>query len=150
MESVHDQFVIRKIDKDGRPIGSVSINWEAQNKWTEVDQNKVPVWLEVESANECRHCKTIHEIKCSCTHGHNEHLFGGGCRIKKCLCDRYDGFLSTRVEVIKKTVELPGIDVSKLEEQTKAVPVLADAQKRLDNLKRIKEKVLASKNSQED
>lgn len=38
----------------------------------------------------CHHCLLMnrpHKFVCDCSHTHNDHVFGAGC--KKCPCERY-------------------------------------------------------------
>lgn len=106
----------------------------------------------------CRHCNVPHiNFKCACTHDHNDHTFGGGCKIKGCLCDRYDaskGIPKVKIEKAPKAARIPkispvigfamaDIDLDKLTGQTETTVELMLAQGRVDKLRKQKEQLEA-------
>jgi hypothetical protein len=94
------------------------------------------VWME---ANGLSHTKD-----CKCGHHHADHNYCGGCKVKGCLCDRYDQTMakSALLEMASKTkpgtvVEfaMADINLDKLTGDTQKTYELMQAQARLDKLR---------------
>lgn len=83
----------------------------------------------------CPHCSRMeslgvsHKRVCHCTHHHADHNFAGGCKVKGCLCDRYNQqearVVARPVKVVKPKEEYQAQEID---------PVLADKIKRDQNL----------------
>jgi hypothetical protein len=49
----------------------------------------------------CKHCKIRdepHVYVCDCGHSHNEHVYGGGCKVKNCGCEQYSQVKMVKVK----------------------------------------------------
>lgn len=52
--------------------------------------------METSAVIVCPHCPIMeskgvsHSKNCKCSHHHSKHNYGGGCKVKGCLCDQYD------------------------------------------------------------
>lgn len=103
----------------------------------------------------CKHCPQMeaaglsHTKSCRCTHHHNDHVYGSGCAVKGCVCDKYDqGSYATRAPKEPKDIQVPtesdvnvqkwiaGVaDISGLATPNKSLEELLAAQQRLDTLR---------------
>ena len=88
----------------------------------------------------CRHCVSMpkpHSRQCRCDHSHNDHIYGGGCKL--CKCDCYDQRVAAEVPKVKKATTGVVLDVEELEQQllagSESLKELTDAQARVDELK---------------